>query len=275
MAFPVLVEAGLCLASLINGFKSSAVSSKVRLLPSCILVAGAALAYRLLSQSITRLHLGIFLGVYSFSYLAGSAIVCIGLTGGIACGKSAVVEVLRKNFPEVLVIDCDRVVRDLQRPGKPVFNRIVETFGKEMVNTEGELDRPKLAKLIFSDSVARQKINAITHPAVSREILKQVFSGRLHGYRHIVLDAPLLFEAKVFPYFCHPIITVQVSDQELWLQRLMVRDNITREDALAKIRSQMPIERKVALSHYVIDNTGSLDNLRDTVQRVFTQVVRS
>lgn len=273
MALAVLAEVGVCLTSLLHGFQSSRLSSKVTGLSTLLFASGAALLYRYLLSSASRTHLGITLGAYAFTYLAGSAFVCIGLTGGIACGKSSVIEVLRKSFPQILVIDCDKIVRDLQKAGAPVFRQLVAAFGQEMVGPDGELDRPKLAKLIFSDVNARKKINAITHPAVSKEILWKVLTGRLQGYRHILLDAPLLFETKVFPYFCYPIITVAVTDRDLWLSRLMSRDHIPREDAEAKIKSQMPIELKAKLSHYVINNSGSFEDLQQSTLQVFRQVI--
>jgi len=273
MALTLLAEAGVCFASLLHGLRSSQLSAQVKGLSMVLFASGAALLYRYLLPSASRMHIGFTLGAYAFTYLAGQAFVCIGLTGGIACGKSSVVEVIRKSFPEVLVLDCDKIVRDLQKAGKPVFQQIIAAFGQDMVGSDGELNRPKLAKLIFSDAAARKRINAITHPAVSRAILWSVLQGRLQGYRHILLDAPLLFETKVFPYFCYPIVTVTVGDREVWLSRLMARDTISREEAETKVKAQMPIEVKAKLSHYVINNTGSFEDLERSTLGVFRQVL--
>ena len=273
MALAILAEAGVCFASLLHGFRSSRISAQVKGLSMVLFASGAAFLYRYMLPSASRMHVGVTLSAYVFTYIAGQAFVCIGLTGGIACGKSSVVEVIRKSFPEVLILDCDKIVRDLQRAGMPVFNQIIAAFGQEMIGSDGELNRPKLAKLIFSDATARKRINAITHPAVSRAILWSVLQGRLHGYRNILLDAPLLFETKVFPYFCYPIVTVTVGDREVCLQRLMARDNIGREDAENKVKAQMPVELKAKLSHYVINNAGGFEELEESTMRVFREVL--
>ena len=273
MALEVLAEAGVCLLSLLTGFESSRIHARVPFLPTLFFMSGAALYYRYFLYTSSRLHLCVSLATYLLAYWVGKAFVCIGLTGGIACGKSSVVEVIQKRYPGVLIIDCDKVVRDLQRPGQPVFTQIVSAFGPEMVTVDGQLDRPRLARLIFSDEKARRRINAITHPAVMREIVWRLVVGRLKGYRHVVLDAPLLFETKVLQYFCFPIVCVMVTKEEMWVDRLVKRDSISVDEARAKISSQMPISLKAKQSHFVIDNTGDFEALEQRVKTVMTSIV--
>ena len=192
--------------------------------------------------------------------MAGAGSILIGLTGGIGTGKSRVAELLRALGAAV---ECsDTLVRELQAPGGAGLAAIVETFGPEYLTSAGELDRPKHGKLVFADPGARAKLNLLIHPLVTRETQKRVAAHRARGVAVIVADIPLLLEGKkagigsgaVLPF---DLVVVVYATEEQQLARVMARDKLSREDALARIHSQLPIEEKRALADVVVDNSGS------------------
>lgn len=184
----------------------------------------------------------------------------IGLTGGIGTGKSRVAELLRALGAAV---ECsDAIVRELQAPGGAGLAAIVETFGRDYLTPEGELDRPKLGKLVFNDPSARTRLNLLIHPLVTRETLARIEAHRARGVAVIVADIPLLLEGKqagvgsgaVLPF---DSIVLVYATEEQQLARVVARDGLSRADALSRIRAQLPIEQKRALADVVIDNSGA------------------
>lgn len=191
--------------------------------------------------------------------MAESGSILIGLTGGIGTGKSRVAELLRELGAAV---ECsDAIVRELQAPGGAGLEAIVATFGREYLTASGELDRPKLGKLVFNDPGARMKLNLLIHPLVTRETQARIALHRARGVAVIVADIPLLLEGKksgvgsgaVLPFDRIALVYATEAQQ---LDRVMARDGLSREDALSRIRSQLPIEEKRALADVVIDNSG-------------------
>jgi dephospho-CoA kinase len=186
--------------------------------------------------------------------------VLIGLTGGIGTGKSRVAELLRALGAAV---ECsDLIVRELQAPGGAGLAAIGEAFGLEYLTPEGELDRAKLGKLVFNDPSARGRLNLLIHPLVTRETQARIAAHRACGVAVIVADIPLLLEGKqagigsgaVLPF---DRIVLVYATEEQQLARVLARDKLSHEDALARIRSQLPIEQKRALADVVIDNSGT------------------
>ncbi|KAL7749947.1 Dephospho-CoA kinase cab5 [Sorochytrium milnesiophthora] len=181
----------------------------------------------------------------------------IGLTGGISTGKSSVSLYLKTcNIP---VIDCDQLARDVVEPGTPALRELVATFGSDILLPNGTLDRKKLGDIVFNDPAKRKLLNAITHPAIRREIFTQVIHYWLKREDLVVVDAPLLIEAGLHRYMAE--VVVVYCPEDIQLQRLQARDRLSREDAEARIRSQKPMEEKVRLATRVIDNSGSLEQL--------------
>lgn len=177
----------------------------------------------------------------------------IGLTGSIASGKSTVS--LMFDDYNIPVVDADKLSREVVKPGEKAYEQIIDTFGKDILREDKSLDRKKLGALIFADENKRNKLNSIVHPAV-REKMVQRRDGFLQaGSKCVVLDIPLLFESKL-THFVDKTVVVYV-DEELQLKRLMERDNYSVEEALQRIRSQMPVKEKAALADAVIDNNGS------------------
>jgi len=178
----------------------------------------------------------------------------LGVTGGIACGKSAVTELLRAEG--AIVVSADELAREAVSPGSPVLAELVAYFGAEILRTDGELDRPRLAARIFADPAKRLELNRITHPAIAALADERLNVLRRQGVSLIVYEAPLLFEAGA-EQRVDAVLVVSASEGEQ-LARLMARDNISAADAHARIAAQLPLAAKIARADYVIDNSGTL-----------------
>jgi dephospho-CoA kinase len=194
--------------------------------------------------------------------------IIVGLTGGIATGKSLVASYLADHG--AIIIDADKIAHDVVARGKPAWEEIVRTFGKEFLLPDGEIDRKALGKIIFADPARRNMLNHIVHPRVFEEISRAIAATiDAHGALDpvIILDVPLLFESKMDVEL--PEVIVVFAPVETQLKRLMARDNSPEEDALARIRSQLPITEKKDKADYVIDNSGSIDNTREQTAALF------
>lgn len=178
----------------------------------------------------------------------------IGLTGSIGTGKSTIANQFKKlNIP---VIDADLIAREVVEPGKEAYNEIVNTFGQEIVQEDGSLNRPRLGSIVFADENKRKILNSIIHPAIRREMLRQRDFYIEQGERCIVLDIPLLFESKL-TNFVDKIIVVYTS-KENQLQRILKRDDISEEEALQRVNAQIDIAKKVEWADEVINNDGTI-----------------
>lgn len=189
----------------------------------------------------------------------------VGITGGIASGKSTVCEYLKElGYP---VIDSDAIARELSQSGKPVYQAILSTFGKEYFLPNGELDRKKLGSLIFHNSQARELLNSITHPIIVEEMQKRI---KKIDKKLIFLDIPLLFEAKLFN-LCDTIVCVYVP-LEVQLKRLMARDEIEEGYALEKINAQMPLEQKRLAADFVIESVEDFNKTKENVVNIIKKI---
>lgn len=186
----------------------------------------------------------------------------IGITGSIASGKSVLTAyLLGLGFP---VIDADAIARDLVHPGSDTLKEIADIFGEDMIQSDGNLDRDKLGKRVFTDEDARNRLNEIMHPAIVRAMLD--LSENFHGL--VFYDVPLLFEQiddiKESGLEFDAIWLVD-ANEDVQLARLMARDNIDEAYAKEKIASQMPLEEKKKLATVIFDNSGDLMNLYNQV----------
>lgn len=177
----------------------------------------------------------------------------IGLTGGIATGKSTVSALLAElGLP---VVDADKLAREVVEPGQPALAEIRRAFGPGVIAPDGTLDRAALARLVFRDEGARRRLEGIIHPRV-RERMRQILAGLAsQGESLAVVDVPLLFEAG-FDTDVDEVWVVSASEEEQ-LHRLMVRDGLSEEEARLRIEAQMPLVEKRARADRVIDNNGS------------------
>ena len=180
----------------------------------------------------------------------------IGLTGGIASGKSTVCKRLEQRG--FLVIDADRVAHHLICQGSPFFELIVESFGQKILDEKGDISRKKLGDLVFNDPSRLQQLNSLMHPEVIREILKELHKlERLNPTGKVVVDASLMIESEFHKHFKHLIVVSCRLDQQV--NRLMRRSQLSETVARQRIGLQMSLEKKLPLATAVIDNSGRLE----------------
>lgn len=185
----------------------------------------------------------------------------IGLTGGIASGKSTVARMLRDAGLHLL--DADVIAREVVEPGTPALEAIVEAFGPDILTPEGTLDRGALGARVFGDDEALATLNGIVHPAVGTRTAELLDAARERGEPLVIYDAALLVENKIYRMMDGLIVVALPRESQR--ARLMARDGLDAKAADARIDSQMPLEEKVAVADWVIDNAGSLENTRDQV----------
>ena len=191
-----------------------------------------------------------------------------GLTGGIASGKSAVAARLRERG--VPVIDADQLARQAVAPGTDGLRKIVERFGPGVLLADGSLDRKKLAASVFGDDEKRKALNAIVHPEVTTLTFKEASRLRDEGEALACYEAALIVENGVADAF-RPLVVVS-APEEMQVARATARDGSTPEEARARIRAQMPLAEKVAAADFVIENTGSLDDLNRRTDEVLAAI---
>lgn len=197
--------------------------------------------------------------------------IIAGLTGGIASGKSTVSGFLADLGAHI--IDADKIAREVVEPGMPAYQEIVSHFGPAVARTDGAIDRKRLGDVVFNDPRQRKWLEAIVHPRVHRRSAEMIAAVSARAPDAVIIrDIPLLFETGVDADLSE-IIVVYVPEP-LQLQRLMARDGIDAAAALARIRSQMPIEEKRRRATFVIDNSGSLARSREQTRRVFDRLKR-
>ncbi|KAL6564797.1 hypothetical protein OROMI_016247 [Orobanche minor] len=192
----------------------------------------------------------------------------VGLTGGIGTGKSTVSNLFKAHG--IPVVDADIVARNVLKKGTGGWRKVVAAFGDEILLASGEVDRQKLGQIVFSNPDRRQLLNRLLAPYISSGIFLEVFKLWMKGCKIIVLDVPLLFEAKMDKW-TKPIIVVS-ADPETQLQRIMARDDSTFEVAKSRINAQMPLDFKKAKADIVIDNSGSLADLNEHFREVLVHV---
>ncbi|KIY68118.1 CoaE-domain-containing protein [Cylindrobasidium torrendii FP15055 ss-10] len=195
----------------------------------------------------------------------------IGLTGGIATGKSTVSSMLRDKG--VSIVDADVIARKVVEPGSSGLRKIVNAFGNEILQPDGTLDRKKLGSVIFSDASKRQTLNGILHPAIRRQMLWEVVKFWLSGKPYCVLDVPLLIEGPLWKLVAK--VAVVYCPEEVQLERLIQRDGSSREDASARLASQTPIEDKVKYADITIDNSGAREHLEAQVEAFVKEIGRA
>ncbi|MEH7082934.1 dephospho-CoA kinase [Neobacillus drentensis] len=191
----------------------------------------------------------------------------IGLTGGIASGKSTVSNFFKEM--NITVVDADIEARLAVMKGETAYFKIIAEFGDDILLADGEIDRPKLGSIIFHQVEKRQLLNDIVHPEVRRRMKEKVETAKKNGEEVVVLDIPLLFESKL-TYMVDKTLLVFV-DNETQLKRLIARNNLSIEDAEARIHSQMPLSDKLRLADAVINNNGSVEDTKKQLLEILAQ----
>ena len=194
----------------------------------------------------------------------------IGLTGGIACGKTTIARVLRRLG--AVIIDADREAKRVIKPRSSAWDKLVRIHGREILNPDGSINRRRLGNKVFGDKEALAQLNNIVHPETMRVIKEKVKDFKNEQrWPAVVLDAPLLFEAGAETLV--DVVWVVKVDSETQVNRLIDRDGMTQEQALKRIESQMPLEEKVARADAVIDNTGTRRETRERVMDLWHKYV--
>lgn len=192
----------------------------------------------------------------------------VGLTGGIASGKSTVARILKDLG--AAIVDADALSREVVSPGQDGWHEIVATFGREVLQADQTLDRQKLRKLIFNNPEARKKLEAIIHPRVRALAEERIREQGDAGYAIVVYEVPLLFEGGLQEWL-RPVILV-ASDVNIQRQRLQQRDSLDAEAAQKHIDAQMSLVEKRRLADYVIENNGTLADLEAQVRAIIAEI---
>ena len=191
--------------------------------------------------------------------------IVVGLTGGVATGKSTVAKMFKQCG--AVVIDADELARDVVKPGKPAWHAIVKTFGKTVLTSDRTINRQALGAVVFNNRVKLRRLERIIHPRVARQQVKLTRQAVRNDPKAVVIyDVPLLFEVGIDKRV-DKIIVVS-ADQETQLARLKKRNGLSRAEALRRIRSQMPLAKKIQRTDHVLDGTLSRTSLRRQVGRL-------
>lgn len=197
----------------------------------------------------------------------------VGLTGGVGSGKSAVAEMIREMG--VPVVDADVLAREVVEPGTPGFSEVVVAFGPGVVTPDGSLDRRRLAGIVFADTEARRRLEAIVHPRVRARMAEEVarLRDRLGRDALVVLDIPLLLETGARRAYDLAGVIVVWADRETQIRRLREREGLSREEIEQRLAAQIPLDEKRAIADWVIDNSGSLDETRPQARAVVERLL--
>lgn len=192
----------------------------------------------------------------------------VGLTGGIGSGKSAVSAELTTHG--AVVIDADAIAREVVEPGTPGLTRVVAEFGEQVLTEDGRLNRPKLGELVFADESQLSRLNAIVHPLVGERSGQLMEQALADNAEIVVYDVPLLVENGLGPLY--DVVVVVDAPDELRVERVATNRGMPREQVWARVRSQADRETRLAAADLVVDNSGSLQDLRDRVSDLWTEL---
>ena len=195
----------------------------------------------------------------------------VGLTGGIASGKSTVSRIFASFGAKVL--DADEVAREVLLPGQPAWTRLRQAFGQEFFRPDGTVRRKQLRRLVFADAEKRSQLNAIVHPEVMKEIDRryEILSSSVQN-GVLLVDVPLLLEVGVANRF-DKVVVVYVSER-VQINRLQQRDGISEKEAKQALNAQMALSKKVEQADYLIDNSGTLEETRSQVEKVWEALIK-
>ena len=194
----------------------------------------------------------------------------LGLTGGIASGKSTADEFFKKKI--IPIIDSDLIAHKIMEIGQNGYKAVVDYFGTDILNDDQTINRRKLGGIVFNDKAKLKKLNELTHPLVHQEIKQQMARYRANQEKLVVIDVPLLFESG-FESLCDGVLVISISP-ELQLKRLMKRNNFTEKEALSRINNQMPLSEKEKRATYVVANTGTINDLEKRLSDLLQKIGR-
>jgi dephospho-CoA kinase len=194
----------------------------------------------------------------------------IGLTGGIATGKSIVASVFRELG--AIILDADVIARLVVLPHQPAWEDIVEFFGPQVVNEDESLNRTKIGEIVYNNPDSLKELNRITHPRIMqhyKDELRRIKTEQPDAI--VILEVPLLYETNM-DKLCQQVVVVYV-DRQTQIKRLMKRDNMSYEDAVRRINAQMPMDEKVGRADFVIDNRGSVEETKEKATKYYNEIL--
>lgn len=192
----------------------------------------------------------------------------LGLTGGIATGKSTVSTLLKQLGAKI--IDADELAREVVRPGQEAWREIIDAFGSTVVTEEGPIDRKKLRKIIFNKPAARKRLESIVHPRIQALARQRIQALAAEGHEIIIYEAPLLFENQVH-HWLRPVILV-TCDEITQRRRLRERDGLSEKEIEQHLSAQMSLEDKRQLADFIIENSGDLEGLEQQVLALWGRI---
>ena len=196
----------------------------------------------------------------------------VGLTGGIVSGKTTV-SLMFKDLG-AKIIDADKLGHSVILPHKPAWRKILKLFGKDILKNDLTINREKLGKIVFANQALLEKLNKITHPEIIKLIKKKINSERdktNHQGKILMIDAALIYEAKI-NRLMDKIIVVYI-EEDTQVKRLNKRNNLSKDEALQRVKSQMPMKEKIKMADYVIDNNGKLSKTKEQVEKIWQNLV--
>ncbi|MDN5941155.1 MAG: dephospho-CoA kinase [Nitrospira sp.] len=197
--------------------------------------------------------------------------ILVGLTGGVATGKSTVAKMFKQCG--AIVIDADELAREVVKPGKTAWREIVGLFGKVVLNQDHSLNRQALGRIVFRNPKKRRQLEQIIHPRVAREqakLTKQV--ARTDPKAVVIYDVPLLFETGIDKRVDTTVVVT--ADRKTQIARLKERNGLSRADAIRRIRSQMPLSKKIRLADIVVDGTLPPRQVMQSIRRVYFDLLK-
>ena len=192
----------------------------------------------------------------------------LGLTGGIASGKSTADVFFREK--QIPVIDCDQIAHDILNNGEKGYELVLKQFGKSILKSDQTINRSALGQIVFDDEKQLKTLNRITHPLIFQEIQAKIALNNPSKNSLVVVDAPVLFEANGQKY-CDFTLLIAIPES-LQMKRLMLRDRLSKGAALKRIRSQMPLSQKEKLADFVINNTGTKQDLKSKLEQLLLEI---
>ena len=192
----------------------------------------------------------------------------LGLTGGIASGKSTADVFFREK--QIPVIDCDQLAHDILNNGEKGYELVLKQFGKSILKSDQTINRSALGQIVFDNKKQLKTLNRITHPLIFQEIQAKIALNNPNKNSLVVVDAPVLFEANGQKY-CDFTLLIAIPES-LQMKRLMLRDNLSKGAALKRIRSQMPLSQKEKLADFVINNTGTKQDLKSKLEQLLLEI---
>lgn len=196
----------------------------------------------------------------------------IGLTGGIVSGKSTVARMFKDLGAKI--VDADKLGHKVILPQETAWKRIIKIFGKDILQKDQTINREKLGKIVFANQNLLKKLNKITHPEIIKLIKKEISLTKDNSKEEkkiLIIDAALIYETKI-DRLMDKIIVVYLDEEEQ-LKRLIKRNNLSKKEALQKIKSQIPLKEKIEIADYVIDNSNSLDKTREQVKKIWENLI--